>query len=96
MPIRKNDRHDLDAMEGKLIRIGHHLWREYKRTRSTALEAALETVWAAKRLYRAELKVEREAEAQQLRDYWEARRNVPSSPVISPSSDFRAVLVAKG
>lgn len=41
-----------------LIRIGHHLWALSKRARyaDSALSAALETVWNAKRELRAELR----------------------------------------
>jgi hypothetical protein len=27
--VNRNDKHDLDATEGKLIRIGHYLWKLY-------------------------------------------------------------------
>lgn len=41
-----------------LIRVGHHLWAMSKRARhaDSALSAALETVWNAKRVLRAELR----------------------------------------
>lgn len=41
-----------------LIRIGHHLWALSKRARhqDSALSAALETVWNAKRVLRGELR----------------------------------------
>ena len=77
MPIpSRNDRHDSDATECRLIHVSHHLWREYKRASGemrTQLEAALETVWAAKREYRAELKLRREEKARQFREYWASR-----------------------
>lgn len=41
-----------------LIRIGHHLWRLRGKNKwdATALDSSLETVWAAKRTLRAELR----------------------------------------
>ena len=63
----RNDRHDVDPIEGKLIRIGHYLWRLYKRIavgEKDSLDAALETLWQAKREYRVELKVRRKASAE--------------------------------
>ena len=44
----RNDRHDTDPLEGKLIRIGHYLWKLYRQTaraEKDSLDAALETVW---------------------------------------------------
>ena len=73
--INRNDRHDTDPTEAKLIRIGHFLWNLYWNAKSEAgLEAAPETVWQAKREYRAELKQERAASARQLREHWAARK----------------------
>jgi hypothetical protein len=72
--VNKNDRHDLDATEAKLISIGHFLWKLYWQAKSEAgLESALETVWQAKREYRAELKTKRAAGAQKFREYWAER-----------------------
>ena len=73
--VNRNDRHDLDPTEAKLIRIGHYLWKLYWQARGEAgLENALEAVWQVKREYRAELKTRREASAQKLREYWASRR----------------------
>lgn len=61
-----------------LIRVGHHLWREYKSEKPRgwpreALLAALETVWAAKEAVRVPLRQEwlrsREKTANHLRQY---------------------------
>jgi hypothetical protein len=63
----RNDRHDTDPREGKLIRIGHQLWGLYKQVTGAekdALDAALETVWQAKREYRVQLKARRKASAE--------------------------------
>jgi hypothetical protein len=62
---QRYDYRDLDPYEAKLIRIGHAIWRLYKRDRAKsgypvlATEHALATVWQAKKEYRAELKVKR-------------------------------------
>ena len=65
----RNDRHDTEPIEGKLIRIGHYLWKLYgqaARAEKDSLDAALETVWQAKREYRVELSARRKALAQAL------------------------------
>jgi hypothetical protein len=73
--MNRNDRHDLDPTEAKLIRIGHYLWKIYTQTSGEAgTEAALESVWAAKRTVRQELQVRRAASAQKLREYWASRK----------------------
>jgi hypothetical protein len=73
--VNKNDRHDLDPTEGKLIRIGHFLWKLYwQASGEPGLADALETVWAAKRLHRAELKTRREVSAQKFTAYWKQRK----------------------
>jgi hypothetical protein len=51
---------DVDRGETQLIRIGHALWRDGRTLGDTVAEreginAALESVWRAKREYRAEL-----------------------------------------
>ena len=64
---RRNDRHDTDPIEGKLIRIEHYLWLFYKRAAEAekdSLDAALKTVWQAKREYRVELSARRKASAE--------------------------------
>jgi hypothetical protein len=75
--VNRNDRHDLDPTEAKLIRIGHFLWKQYKvatGAAQTALDNALQAVWQAKREYQAELKARREASAQKLREFWASRK----------------------
>ena len=73
--VNRNDRHDTDPTEAKLIRIGHYLWKLYQQANKEAgLEAALEAVWQVKREYRAELKTRREASAQKLREFWASRK----------------------
>jgi len=57
-----NDTRDTDRHELMLIRAGHHLWALKRRKTVThseceAIDAALETIWEAKKQYRAELKV---------------------------------------
>ena len=63
----RNDRHDTDPIEGKFIRIGHYLWKLYRKTaraEKDSLDAAFETVWQAKREYRVELSARRKASAE--------------------------------
>ena len=60
----RNDRHDTDAIEGKLIRILWKLYRQAARAEKDSLDAALETVWQAKREYRVELRARRKASAE--------------------------------
>ena len=57
---QKYDYRDLDRGEAQLIRVGHALWRDRLKLGDTVAEreginAALESVWKAKREYRAEL-----------------------------------------
>jgi hypothetical protein len=57
---QKYDYRDLDRGEAQLIRVGHALWRDRLKLGDTVAEreginAALESVWRAKREYRAEL-----------------------------------------
>jgi hypothetical protein len=54
-----------------LVRVGHHLWREYKSRKpsgwpAVALYAALESVWDAKEAVRVELR-------QEWREFYENR-----------------------
>ena len=56
---QKYDYRDLDACEAQLIRIGHALWRDRRKlgdpvAERVGINAALESVWRAKREYRAE------------------------------------------
>jgi len=60
MARQKYDYRDLDRGEAQLIRVGHALWRDRRKLGDTVAEteginAALESVWRAKREYRAEL-----------------------------------------
>jgi nuclear transport factor 2 (NTF2) superfamily protein len=60
MARQKYDYRDLDRVEAQLIRIGHALWRDRLKLGDTVAEreginAALESVWRAKREYRIEL-----------------------------------------
>jgi hypothetical protein len=62
--IRRNDRHDTDPVEAKLISIGHHIIRLSRRESANLSERTLfweaaQLVWDAKREYRKELKVRR-------------------------------------
>jgi hypothetical protein len=57
---QKYDYRDLDRGEAQLIRVGHALWRDRRKLGDTVAErdginAALESVWKAKKEYRAEL-----------------------------------------
>ena len=57
---QKYDYRDLERGEAQLIRVGHALWRDRRKLSDTVSEreginAALESVWQAKRDYRAEL-----------------------------------------
>ena len=61
---QKYDYRDLDRGEAQLIRVGHALWRDRLKLGDTVAEreginAALESVWQAKREYRAELAAKR-------------------------------------
>ena len=61
---QKYDYRDLDRGEAQLIRVGHALWRDRRKLGDTVAEreginAALESVWKAKREYRAELAAKR-------------------------------------
>jgi hypothetical protein len=72
----RNDRHDIDPRELKLLRVGHYLWTIYKKecvksgnvSQQRALETALRQVWDLKQELRQELKAERAAPAKLLRD----------------------------
>jgi len=56
---QKYDYRDLERGEAQLIRVGHALWRDRRKLGDTVSEreginAALESVWRAKREYRAD------------------------------------------
>jgi hypothetical protein len=68
-PIRRNDRHDTNHVEAKLISIGHHLVRFARlkglnATERTIFWEAARVVWDAKREYRIELRVRRARRAE--------------------------------
>ena len=74
--IARNDRHNIDRRELKLIRVGHYLWALYKKERGKsgnvseerALYAALEQVWDLKNELRSDLAAERRAKFDLVRD----------------------------
>ena len=74
--IARNDRHDIDRRELKLIRVGHALWAIYKKERrksgnvseERALEAALHQVWDLKKEVRRDIAAERRAKFALVRD----------------------------
>jgi len=37
MPLKRNDRHDIDRRELKLIRVGHYLWSVQERMREIGI-----------------------------------------------------------
>jgi hypothetical protein len=60
MARQKYDYRDLDRGEAQLIRVGHALWRDRRKLGDTVaqregINAALESVWKAKKEYRVEL-----------------------------------------
>lgn len=79
---QRHDTRDIDPYELKLIRAGHAVWALYRREKlgnggypseSGPLWAALQTVWGAKKVYRAELKVRRAEESAKLRARFTAK-----------------------
>lgn len=79
---QKYDYRDLARGEAQLIRVGHALWRDRRKLGDTVSEreginAALESVWRAKREYRAEL-----AKKRALR-FSEYRRTLPQCCVVA-------------
>jgi len=74
---QKYDYHDMDPWELKLIRVGHALWAVLRRERrqigypvseELALYAAIETIVHLKHEKRAEVKAERAARADEVRE----------------------------
>jgi hypothetical protein len=73
---KRNDRHSATSAELRLIRVGHVLWAMYKRScgksgyvsERQALWAALQQVWDCKRKLREEVKAERAAKGDLLRE----------------------------
>jgi len=74
--MQRNDRHDIDWRELKLIRVGQYLWAIYKKgcgksgnvSERQALWEALQQVWERKQELREELRAERQAKAALLRE----------------------------
>lgn len=72
----RNDRHDIDRRELKLLRVGHYLWAIYKKecgksenvSERRAIWEALQQVWELKRELREELRAERQAKLTLLRE----------------------------
>ena len=70
---QKYDYRDIDRTELLLIKVGHHVWKLYKRTlgvdgvAAKAYLAACEDIWEAKRKHRLELKHKRTLEFQKWR-----------------------------
>ena len=80
---QKYDYRDLDRGEAQLIRVGHALWRDRRKLSDTVAEgeginAALESVWKAKREYRAELARKR---ALRFSGFREAHKQIRSLPL---------------
>jgi hypothetical protein len=72
---RRNDRHDTDPRELRLIRIGHFLWSLYRKDRQEAgITQALQDVWNRKRQLRAQLAIERAEKREATRLYFEGRK----------------------
>jgi hypothetical protein len=72
----RNDRHDIDRRELTLLRVGHYLWAIYKKecgksgnvSQQSVLATALRQVWDLKQELRQELKAERAARVELLRE----------------------------
>jgi hypothetical protein len=71
-----------DDWDMLLIRIGHFIWRNYKKTRELNYLAACESVWAAKRAYRKPIRERHEgnhnAAAERLRSKKHKETQEPS------------------
>lgn len=64
--MAKYDRCDPDWRVAKLTRVGHHLWRLRRKSglpvaEREAVDAALETIWAAKRELKAEITAQKKS-----------------------------------
>jgi hypothetical protein len=77
----RNDRRDISPSERLLIRAGHHLWSDRRKGLKSgnlpqleAIEAALETVWEAKRLVRVELAKKRVEESERLKERFAGKK----------------------
>jgi hypothetical protein len=85
---QKYDHRDLDRGEAQLIRVGHALWRDRLKLGDTVAEreginAALESVWRAKREYRAELAKNRSLRFSKYRDAHKQISNVSEAPLLA-------------
>jgi hypothetical protein len=86
----RNDRRDIDRRELKLLRIGHYLWAIYKKecgksgnvSQQQALETALRQVWDLKKKIRQELKAERAARAELLRERFGKAKSSSSTKMV--------------
>jgi hypothetical protein len=83
---QKYDYRDLDRGEAQLIRVGHALWRDRLKLGDTVAErdginAALESVWKAKREYRAELARKRALRFLRYREVYKGRLRLFPSPM---------------
>jgi hypothetical protein len=88
MATQKYDYRDLDRGEAQLIRVGHALWRDRRKLGDTVAEreginAALESVWNAKREYRSELVKKRALRFSKYRDAHKRISNVSEAALLA-------------
>ena len=81
---QKYDYRDLERGEAQLIRVGHSLWRDRRKLGDTVSEreginAALESVWRAKKEYRAELAKKRALRFSEFRKTLPQLRDFPEA-----------------
>ena len=81
---QKYDYRDLNRGEAQLIRIGHALWRDRLKLGDTVAEreginAALESVWQAKREYRSDLARWRALRFSQYREVFKGSCDIPKA-----------------
>jgi hypothetical protein len=79
---QKYDYRDLDRGKAQLMRVGHALWRDRRKLGDTVAEreginAALESVWKAKREHRAELAKRRALRFSQYREVSKRSCEIP-------------------
>jgi hypothetical protein len=94
---QKYDYRDLNRGEAQLIRIGHALWRDRRKLGDTVAEreginAALESVWQAKREYRAELTEKRAVRFSRYRDTLNSSEFVKASVGSGQNDNVEATL----
>jgi phage gp46-like protein len=82
--MAKYDSRDPDRRVLKLTRAGHHLWalRRQKGVHpleEQAIDAALETIWQAKRELKVEIEAERIEESRGIRQRFAARKKLTPS-----------------